>query len=69
MEADNRYFPARNMKGGPSGLCPKHAQRWAQYSNEWYRACDEAYVNAMWKKLGLRPIDPREWSGCLSWHC
>lgn len=59
MDEVDRYIPARNSRGS-DGLAPEHAKKWAQWSDEWYRACDEAYVFAMWKKLGLKPEDPRE---------
>jgi hypothetical protein len=60
MDEVDRYIPARNARGPGEGIAPKHALKWAQYSPEWYRACDEAYVNRMRKVLGLEPEDPRE---------
>ena len=60
MDEVDRYIPSRNARGPGEGIAPKHAQKWAQYSPEWYACCNEAYVNRMRKVLGLEPEDPRE---------
>lgn len=59
MSTDTRMTVARNDKGSGKGLVPQHARKWPLWSEEWYKACDAAFVEAMWKKMQMLPTDPR----------